>query len=113
MAKEWYIFWDQKEEGPYAREELCRDPRLSPDLWVRKAPSQQWVKARFVEELQSAFLDPPEESLHQPLRPVFSQREGLPEQDVLTLSQDPFQRFLFLLLLLLILLFLYQAFRGP
>lgn len=113
MAKEWYLFWEQKEEGPYAWEELCRDPRLSPDAWVRKAPSLQWVRARFVEELQSAFQDPTEENSPHPNRPSFCRRQHLPEQEVITLSQDPFQRFLFLLLIiLLIILLFYQIFRG-
>ena len=64
MNKIWYINVEGREEGPYSFLDLKRDPRLTPDLLVRRNdwPKNQWIPIRNVKELQDLFKDDEDET---------------------------------------------------
>lgn len=113
MEKEWYILFDQDEEGPFSLADISRDERITPDTWVRHQSAQEWKRARFIKELELVFKDKPlPQALNSPTPPFSPTPDGIIDQEVLVLPQDPFQRLLWVLVLLLLLLSLiYQIFR--
>lgn len=59
MEKIWYIFVDGKEEGPYSFLDLKRDPRVTPDILIRRKdwPKGKWLPLRKIKELKDLFKD--------------------------------------------------------
>jgi hypothetical protein len=106
-VKEWFIIVKNRQEGPFSLQDLKKNPLFNPDSLVWKKGFEEWVKARFVFELQDVFKDDPEE---QPLEnsekdkglvPDFSQ-----DQATLTLHLDPYQFSLWMLLFLLVIVYI-------
>lgn len=106
MNKIWFIWIDGMKEGPYNAIDLKRDPRITPDTLVWKEGFKEWKAIRHVGELKEIFKDKPESKpLHEntPL-PI---GKGAPEEEALTLQNDPFQFYLWLLVIVLITLYLF------
>lgn len=102
--KEWYILVDQQELGPYSLEELRRDLRFTPDTPVRRKKNEEWVSARFINELQEVFKDKGEPPPHHGMDEEEGFEAALEEsQIVLRLQPDPYHYFLWILLLIILL----------
>lgn len=101
--KEWFIIFENRQEGPYTLLELKKDRRFTPDTLVWKKGFLEWIPARLVPEMQELFKDTPES---RPLHP--QDEEGLGselghEQAMLVMQQDPYQIYLWIILFLIIL----------
>lgn len=111
-VKEWFIIFENKQEGPYSLLDLKRDHRFTPDTLIWKKGFQEWTPARFVSEIKEVFKDEPEgKAIHESEngKNVIEPDLGQQNQVTLTLQQDPYQLFLWILVLLLILFYtLYQ-----
>ena len=90
MVKEWYIWINGAEEGPYSIQDLKNYRNLTPDTLVWKKGFKAWVSMRSVPELKEVFKDkPPSQPLHQKKTTEVS-AELLQKQATLTLMQpDP------------------------
>lgn len=107
MLKEWFIFVDEKEEGPFSISQLKCDKRITPDTLARHINSVRWQPIKQIPELKEVFKD--EES--QPL--IKETDKSLPRGDELAIDvdQDPSPWLYFLLLLAIILTYVfYQLF---
>jgi hypothetical protein len=111
--REWFIIINHQQLGPYSLAELKRNPQFNPDILVWKRGFQEWIKARFVPEMQEIFKDEPEaKALHEPKNGNTVERKlGQHHQVILTLQQDPFPyQFLLWLLLLFIIFYTFYHF---
>ncbi len=113
-VQEWFIIVEHQQVGPYSLAELKRNPQFNPDSLVWKKGFQEWVKARFVPEMQDIFKDEPEpKALHDPEKGKKLESEvNRPTQAILTLQQDPFpyQFLLWFLVLLFVILYTFYQF---
>lgn len=113
MNKEWFIFLDGKQEGPYSPQDLKIHSRVTPDTFVRKKGWKDWIAIRHVPELKEVFEDA---SKPKPLsdnnkKPVFS--DLLQDNATITLTQqDPFHPYIWLLILLSLLIYLMYTLYG-
>lgn len=55
FVKKWYIKINKKTEGPFTLEELSKDVRIYPNMWVRKRYTLFWKKAKEFKELVPLF----------------------------------------------------------
>lgn len=102
--KEWYIFVEEQEFGPYGIEELRVDLRFTPDTPARKSKDEEWVPARFISELQEVFKDRGKPRPHHGMDEEEEFGAALEEsQIVLRLQPDPYHYFLWILLLITLL----------
>lgn len=62
----WYIRIAEGIEGPFSKEQLKRDPRLTPDTYVWRAGFAKWKKIRDVAELRDLFEENPVVEKEQP-----------------------------------------------
>ncbi|CDR33333.1 DUF4339 domain-containing protein [Criblamydia sequanensis] len=58
----WYLFIDDREEGPYSKAELKFDRRITPSTLARKEGSLSWLPISFYKELEDLFEKEREES---------------------------------------------------
>lgn len=107
MDKVWFIFVDNKKEGPFTPLELKEDPRVNPDLLVWKEGFHAWIAIRHVPELALVFKDTHIQSPKQVDPGEQTSSDLIPEQATLTLRQDPLQWILWVLILILILILVY------
>lgn len=112
-VQEWFVIIDNQQAGPYSLAELKRNPRFNPDTLVWKRDFQEWIKARFVPEMQEVFKDEPEaKALHEPDKDQSLESElGQQNQATLTLQQDPFPYQLLLWFLFCLLIIFYTFFQ--
>ena len=110
MLKEWYIWINGVQEGPYNIQDLKNHLEITPDTLVWKKGFENWISIRKVAELKEVFKDKPEsQPLHQK-SPAEVSAELLQKQATLTLLQpDPSYWLLWLLLALV--LFLYAGYQ--
>ena len=108
MDKKWFIIVGGKQEGPFTIEELQRHPGVTPDTYVWREGYENWILARCVSELQEVFEDKPEA---EPIQDRFKTKKlAVPiknMEEILTLSHDPFQFFLWLSVAILIILYIH------
>lgn len=101
MNRIWYIFIEDKEEGPFSVDELKNEPRLTPDTLVWKEGFKNWIPIRHVPELQIIFKDeeitnPEEDERNTKLNiPPFSK----PENDQLILDMRSYPPLLWWMLI--------------
>lgn len=57
MEEVWYIEIFRGVEGPFSKEELKKDARLTPDTYVWREGFEQWKKIKDVPELDDLFED--------------------------------------------------------
>lgn len=57
MNKIWFALFDGRQEGPYAVEDLKKDSRIHPDIFVWKEGFQTWKRIRDVPELACLFKE--------------------------------------------------------
>jgi hypothetical protein len=110
-VKEWFIILGNEQLGPFSLADLKNEPKFNPDTLVWRKGLQEWVKARFVPEMQEVFKDQPEsQAIHEPQKGKGLEGNlGQQSQVTLTLQQDPYQFLLWILLLLLVILYtIYQ-----
>ena len=55
----WYIEVSGGIEGPFSKDQLKRDGRISPDTYVWRQGFADWKKIRDVPELSDLFEEPP------------------------------------------------------
>jgi hypothetical protein len=109
--KEWFIIVNQQQQGPYSLFDLKREPSFTPDTLVWREGFQEWIRARFVPELQEVFKDEPESRpLYGPENKKEVQSDLGQHQATLALNQDPYQFLLWILLLLLTLFYMFYRF---
>ena len=111
-VKEWFIIIENQQSGPYSLLDLKKEPRFTPDTLVWRKGFQEWIKARFVPELQMVFKDEPEpRPLHDADKGKGLESDmGQQNQATLTLRQDPYQFLLWVLLLLLVIFYTFYQF---
>ena len=118
--REWWILFNGERFGPYLPSELKNDSRFNPETFVWKLGYLEWIKARFVPELEELFKDQSESrDIHDPLTHFDedSDQEKKIDADlqegqvVLTLQQDPYQLIVLILLLLIVFLYTYYLLR--
>lgn len=105
MYKQWFVWIEGKQEGPYNISELKSDSRLTPDTLVWKEGFKEWLPIRRVPELKEIFND--ERGEPKPLHEDFKPKPLPSDEEALTIQQDPFQFYLWLLVLILILLYIF------
>ncbi len=112
--KEWFVIIENQQEGPFSLLELKRNSHFTPDTLVWKKGFQEWVKARFVLEMQNLFKDDPKLPVIQPSDQVEEVESDLGQESqlTLTLQQDPYQIILWILLLLLILIYTFYQIEN-
>lgn len=109
--KEWFIIFENRQEGPYSLYELKKDRRFTPDTLVWKKGFHEWIPARLVPDMQQLFKDDPDS---RPLHPK-PEKDALgselaQDQETLVLQQDPYQIILWIVLFLIILYYtLYRS----
>lgn len=109
-VKEWFIIIENQQAGPFSLLELKANSHFTPDTLVWKKGFKEWIKARFVPELQQLFKDEIEpRALHEPEEGLESDL-GQQSQATLTLQQDPYQFILWILLLLLLIFYTFYQF---
>lgn len=105
--KIWFIIIENRQEGPFSILDLKNDHRFTPDTLVWKVGFKEWMLARNVKEIASAFKDEPASKKTQ--KPF--QDKGLPsdagKEVTLTLNQDPYQWILWILIFLLIIFYVF------
>lgn len=111
-VKEWFIIIENEQLGPYSLSDLKSEPRFNPDTFVWKKGFQEWIKARFVPEMEEVFKDDSEtKGLHEPEKGKRLESDlGQESQATLTLQQDPYQFLLLILLLLLVAFYTFYHF---
>lgn len=110
MTKEWFIFIDGNEEGPYSPDDLKRHPRVNPDTLVRKKAWKGWLAIRFIKELKEIFKD---KAPKKPVKDTALNVDILTDQAALTISQpDPFHPFLWILLIISLVIYLIYLISG-
>ncbi len=57
MEAVWYIEIFRGVEGPFTKEQLKKDSRLTPDIYVWREGFEQWKKVKDVPELDDLFED--------------------------------------------------------
>lgn len=109
MDKVWYIYIDDAQEGPFSKQELIADSRLTLDTLVWKEGFEDWVPLKKVNELRVLF-----EKQHPSMKPKeVSESACISNQDEIALDygKDPNFPFLFVLLALSLLIYLiYQLY---
>ncbi len=104
MSKQWWVFHDKKEWGPYSPKELKELPLFTPDSLVKKVEWPDWKYAKDVSELDEVFKD--EAAIAEEVAASLKSKEN-PLNDILTLSFDP--RFI-LFILIVLLTFVYYIY---
>lgn len=105
MNKEWFIWLQGKQEGPYSIVDLKADSRLSPDTLVWKEGFKTWVPIRRVPELKDIFKD--QRKKPQPIQGEFNSKPLFSEDEAISIQQDPFQFYLWVLVIILIIIYLF------
>ena len=104
MLKEWFIKINGKEQGPFTKEELRCDPRISPYTLVKKLGWARWRALYDVPELRDLFNFFDEEEG----RDAKKRKGGRGASEAtLAVQLDPGHFYLFLLIALIILLFVF------
>ena len=57
MDKIWYIFINEKQEGPYSFDDLKKDQRISPDTYAWCDGMADWQKIEDIPELDELFYE--------------------------------------------------------
>lgn len=105
--KQWYIKFEEKEEGPFSIEELLNDKRFTKYTLVRKEGKSTWAPAHTYKEFKELFNTGPEEEIR-------GKKESLERGDILvdrSFVTPPYLDWLVLLLLLLLLWIIFIVFR--
>ncbi len=107
VEKIWFIFLDQKQEGPYSLLDLKRDERLTPETFAWKEGMKDWKRIAEIPELHSLFQ--PDAGKEENMPDEEAERPPVPDDEiVLDFQKGPPQFYLWLLLaLFLIFIFLY------
>jgi hypothetical protein len=102
MDKVWYIKINGLKEGPYSLKQLNKDPRFTPDTLVWREGFENWIPARYLEELRELFKD----SESKPLHELNLKKKPLPpsEEIALDLHQNNFPFLFYWILLMMIIL---------
>lgn len=102
-TEEWFILIEHQQIGPFKTSDLKQHPLFTPDTLVWKKGFKEWIKARFIPELQDLFKDDPQSSpLLEENGKGLKTEVGQESQATLTLQQDPYQFLLWILLLLIV-----------
>lgn len=112
-TKEWFIWVDSRQMGPYCLSDLKRNPSFNPDTFVWKRGFQEWKRARFVSELDDLFEDEPKPINPDDAKDIsgryrLKKLENKQDVDVLSLQRDPYESFLWIILILLIIFYALQ-----
>lgn len=105
MIKEWFIFINGIQQGPYTLLELRHHDDVTPDTLVWKEGFVDWIPIRNVPELKEIFKDEQEPT------PIeikgFKKKLGdlNQDQEALALQRDPTQFFLWLVIILLFIIY--------
>lgn len=109
MYKEWFIFIENKKEGPFSFQDLKKDLRITPDTWVWKKGFTNWKKIREVEELKELFEE--EKPAEEEEEEVEKKKKRLPfskGEIALDMQGDP--SFWFWILILILLTYIFMLF---
>ena len=103
QEKIWYLFIDEKEEGPYSFAELRSDGRITPETLARRWDVKAWKPIGKIPELKDLFKDSVDlKDLTDLSKPKFSMKD---DELALPLNrQNPI--FLLILMLIAFLIFL-------
>lgn len=107
MDKEWYIRLNGVEAGPFSIRELKRHPLFTPDTWVRKIHSFQWLLARDCQELKAAFEDEIPAQEEEEETKSLSKKKLTGEELVISYQEEPPVYYFITIILLLLLVYLY------
>jgi hypothetical protein len=105
-SKIWFIQVDGLKEGPYSLVELKNHPKMTPDILVMKQGSDQWIRARFIPELQSIFED--EKEPEDKKDPSWI---SVPADDTAVLMENSSFPFFFYWILIILLVLAYVYYR--
>jgi hypothetical protein len=102
MNKIWFVLIESEREGPWSKEELKVDQRLTPDTLIWKEGFDDWKKIRDVPELSDLFEEKPQEN---EIKEEPSIAKEVPAQDELVLDmrqEPPFRMWIYVALAIFI-----------
>ncbi len=113
MFQIWFVDIKGVVEGPFSKEELMLDPRITPDTLVWREGFESWVPARDVIELSGLFeKNPEQESEELEENNEADEEESIPVLDdelVLDYGEEP-PHFILWLILVVILVVMAMAY---
>lgn len=114
MAREWFLYIHDQEEGPYRIEEVFSDSRVSEQTLLWREGMKDWTPLKEVSGLAQKLRAWRKEQNRKKRAPKRKAKEPkrikLPEDEVIAIRSDP-PPYWMLLLLVLILLIYYLFFR--
>ena len=104
--KEWFVIYNNVQEGPYSLFDLKNDIRFTPDIFVWKKGFHEWVMARYIPEVQKVFKDEVVNNESKDFGDQIVDPDlGQQDQAALAMQQDPYQFLLWFIILMIVLLY--------
>ena len=103
--KIWYIFVEEKQEGPFSAKELLFDDRVTLDTFVWKEGYPEWVLLQRVEELRRLFTKEQNQEKADEETEAKTERVVPQEEIVLDYGKEPNLFYLWLLVAMILLFY--------